>query len=68
MAEYTEGICGDGAAILKDGVSLSVSEVLNELRVADAWITFTAECFPDITPIVSESPTTGQISIHVVTI
>lgn len=36
MPEYTEGIAGDGAAILKDGVPMSVSEVIAELNRANA--------------------------------
>jgi len=31
-SEYTEAICGDGAAILKDGVRMTISEVLAELN------------------------------------
>lgn len=31
-AEYTEGVCHDGAAILKDGVMLTISEVLSDLN------------------------------------
>lgn len=30
--EYTQGICGDGAAILKDGKQMTIEEILNELR------------------------------------
>ena len=36
MHEYTEGIMNDGAAILKDGVQMSVSEVIAELNRASA--------------------------------
>ena len=36
MHEYTEGIMNDGAAILKDGVQMSVSEVIAELNRANA--------------------------------
>jgi hypothetical protein len=32
MSEYTEGICDDGAAILKDGVQMTISEVLEKLN------------------------------------
>jgi len=32
IPEYTEGICGDGAAILKDGVMMTIPEILNELN------------------------------------
>lgn len=31
---YTEGLCGDGAAILRDGVPMSVSEILDALNAA----------------------------------
>lgn len=32
MAEYTEGVCGDGAAILRDGVPVAISDVLAALN------------------------------------
>ena len=35
MSEYTEGVCDDGAAILKDGAQMTISEVLAELN--DKW-------------------------------
>jgi hypothetical protein len=34
---YTEGVCADGAAILKDGVPITISEILAELNEY-AWI------------------------------
>lgn len=33
--QYTEGLCGDGAAILCDGVPMSVSEILAALNAAN---------------------------------
>lgn len=39
-AEYTEGICGDGAAILKDGVIVPISQVLEELNRAEGLRAF----------------------------
>lgn len=30
--EYTQGICQDGAAILKNGVPMAIEEILHELR------------------------------------
>jgi hypothetical protein len=32
MSEYTQGICADGAAILKDGVMMTIEEILEGLR------------------------------------
>lgn len=32
MNEYTQGVCQDGAAILKDGQQMTVDEILSELR------------------------------------
>lgn len=32
MSEYTQGICADGAAILKDGVMMTIEEILADLR------------------------------------
>ncbi len=34
MAKYTEGICQDGAAILKDGEQITVDQILRELNEA----------------------------------
>jgi len=35
MSEYTQGVCQDGAAILKDGQPLSIEEILADLRGRD---------------------------------
>lgn len=39
--EYTEGIAGDGAAILKNGVQMTVTEILQTLnslqKVSNKW-------------------------------
>lgn len=35
MSEYSEGICEDGAAILKDGIPLTITEILAALRRAE---------------------------------
>ena len=32
MSEYTQGVCQDGAAILKDGQMMTIDQVLEELR------------------------------------
>lgn len=29
---YTEGVCGDGVVILRNGVALTISQVLDELN------------------------------------
>jgi len=29
---FTQGVCSDGAAILKDGVAMTIEEILAELR------------------------------------
>ncbi|WBF44482.1 hypothetical protein [Serratia rubidaea] len=34
ITTYTEGVCGDGTAILRDGVPMSVSEILDALNAA----------------------------------
>ncbi|WP_442801386.1 hypothetical protein [Serratia rubidaea] len=36
ITTYTEGVCDDGAAILRDGVPMSVSEILDALNAAAA--------------------------------
>ncbi|WP_422101963.1 MazG-like family protein [Vreelandella sp.] len=35
MSEYTQGVCHDGAAILKDGQPLSIEHILEALMEAD---------------------------------
>lgn len=35
MSEFTQGVCADGAAILKDGVMLTVEEIIELLRQGD---------------------------------
>jgi len=32
---YTEGVCGDGATILKNGVQINVTEILSDLNQID---------------------------------
>lgn len=36
MSEYTQGICQDGAAILRDGQQMTIEEILEALRERDA--------------------------------
>lgn len=36
MTEWTEGVCGDGAAILRDGQMVPISELLAHLNIAKA--------------------------------
>ena len=40
--KYTQGVCADGAAILKDGVMMTIEEILAELntRPGYKWKTF----------------------------
>jgi hypothetical protein len=33
---YSQGVCGDGAAILKDGVMLTIDEIVAELNALSA--------------------------------
>lgn len=35
MSDYTQGVCHDGAAILKDGMPLTIEEILEVLRERD---------------------------------
>lgn len=37
MSEYTQGVCHDGAAILKDGQPLSIEQILEGLRERDEY-------------------------------
>ena len=36
LPQWTEGICGDGAAILRDGVMVPIEEVITRLNQAEA--------------------------------
>ena len=36
MSEYTQAVCHDGAVILKDGVPLTVEQILEALQERDA--------------------------------
>jgi hypothetical protein len=38
MSEFTEGVCEDGAAILKDGQPLSISEILSLLNLQEKMV------------------------------
>lgn len=38
LPEYSQGICGDAAAILKDGVMLTVDEIVAELNTLAALV------------------------------
>lgn len=46
MSTYTQGVCEDGAAILKDGQMMTIEEILVELR-ANPWIEITEDNLPD---------------------
>ena len=37
MCEFTQGVCEDGAAILKDGEPLDTEEILIGLRLVAEW-------------------------------
>lgn len=36
MCEYSQGVCADGAAILRDGQVMTVDEIVGELRTLTA--------------------------------
>jgi hypothetical protein len=38
MAEWTEGVCGDGAAILRDGAMIPIEDLVASLNNADRRI------------------------------
>ena len=35
MAEFTQGICFDGAAVLKDGKQMTIEEIIRDLKKSD---------------------------------
>jgi hypothetical protein len=61
--EYSQGICGDGAAILKDGQPMTIEEIVDELQKgqavraqsgqgaeAEGWQAMIDRIVPDISP------------------
>ena len=38
MSEYTQGVCMDGAAILKDGQMMTIEDIISELRTPQSAI------------------------------
>ena len=36
LPQWTEGVCGDGAAILRDGVMIRIEEIIARLNQAEA--------------------------------
>ena len=43
MSEYTQGVCNDGAVILKDGEPMTIEQILFELRNKTHWDLSTIE-------------------------
>lgn len=43
MSEYTQGVCHDGAAILKDGQSLTIEQILEALQERETLVARIAE-------------------------
>ena len=37
MSEYTQGVCHDGAAVLKDGNMMTIGEIIEELRMGEEY-------------------------------
>jgi hypothetical protein len=37
VPEFSQGVCGDGAAILRDGIPLSIEEILALLREGNQY-------------------------------
>ena len=42
MSEYTQGVCMDGAAILKDGQMMTIEDIISELRTPQSAIGLSA--------------------------
>jgi hypothetical protein len=38
MSRYTEGVCGDGVAILRDGEPMSPNEIVSQLNLIDGMV------------------------------
>jgi hypothetical protein len=50
MSEYSQGVCEDGAAILKDGLPMTIEQILNELRSAQRPSAVVPECAACVSP------------------
>lgn len=38
MSRYTEGVCEDGAAILRDGVPMTPQEIVKQLNLIESMV------------------------------
>lgn len=71
MSDYTQGICRDGAAILKDGVPMTIDDIVTELselnkrRVASSNASFYISCYMHNAPILSHYPVDEAVYIYV---
>ena len=48
MSEYSQGVCQDGAAILKDGQMVTIEEILAELNNHEKLVETLDEALTDI--------------------
>lgn len=53
--EYSQGICADGAAILKDGVPMTPEEIVRELQANQQGFLDGSDHIPDATKMIQGS-------------
>lgn len=54
--EYTEVVCGNASAVLKDGEFMSAAEIVGELRVACRWTLCSSVLPPETVPVLGYNP------------
>lgn len=54
MNKYTQGICEDGAAILKDGLPLTIEEILSGLRHSDQLTAINQELVEALSGLIND--------------
>ncbi len=65
MAEYSQGVCQDGAAILKDGEPMAIEEILDQLREREA-LERQMRAVQEVRNRIGDSPmnTAGSTAVH----
>lgn len=68
MSEWTEGVCSDGAAILRDGQPVPISELLDHLNrcefIRSAALEEAAKVADELTHVPIEWPISGNTRPH----
>lgn len=58
--EYTQGVCQDGAAILKDGQPMTVEQIVEELRLTEEMARCLNECLDQVNEAITVTMRSGN--------